>query len=421
MYFEASYIGRKARNLLASRDVNALNNIVDPQSGMDWYTAAGMLVDFRNANMFIDDVPTIAYFENLFPALAGGGSTATQTIYGAVARDCENNYVRDSVTGLCPAGTRDIGGGNLNDYTFLQLILDDLGIFPNMFYHPQYAAFSAFGSFAKSDYHGATFTLRQRLGRTLTYDINYTWSKSMDNASGLQTGTSYGSQFVLNALRPEDNYAVSDFDVRHSVNANFIFQLPFGKGRQYFSGINSIADTFLGGWQLAGIYRWNTGLPLSVPFDGSVWATNWNVQSSGVRVKPLQIQVNRDTQNAFADPQAAFNALRNARPGETGDRNQLRLPGYSTLDLGLSKTFNMPWSENHKLAVRWEVINITNFQSFNADNFSVTSFALGTDPDICVPNPDPDKDCRAPGDFGRIFTSIQGVPRRMQFGLRYSF
>ncbi len=423
MYFEASYIGRKAKNLLASRDVNALNNIVDPASGMDWYTAAGLLANYRNSNTLIGNVPAIAYFENLFPGIAGTftglGANSTQEIYAAIARDCGNNYSRSG--GMCPAGSADIGGFEINDYTYLQLLIDDIGRFPNMFYHPQYAAFSAYGSFAESDYHGATFSLRQRLAETLSYDINYTWSKSIDNASGLQTGGSYGSQFVLNALRPEDNRAVSDFDVRHSVNANFIFQVPVGKGKAYFNNMNSIADAFLGGWQLAGIYRWNTGLPLAVPYDGSIWATNWNVQSSGTRVRPLQLQVNRDTQNAFSDPQAAYNSFRNARPGETGERNVFRLPGYSTLDLGLSKNFKMPWSENHKLAVRWEVINVANSQAFNADNFSVSSFGLGTDPDICLPNPDPLKDCKAPGDFGKIFTSIQGNPRRMQFGLRYSF
>lgn len=424
MYFEASYIGRKARHLLASRDVNALNNMVDPASGLDWYTAMGRLVDYRNSNTLISNVPAIPYFENLFPGIAGTfsglGANSTQEIYAAIARDCGNNYRRDSM-GNCPAGSNDIGGFDINDYTFLQLLIDDIGRFPNMFYHPQYAAFSAFGSFAKSDYHGGTFSLRQRMGTTLTYDINYTFSKSLDDASGLQTGGSYGSQFVLNALRPEDNYGPSDFDTRHSVNANFIFQAPIGKGKRFFSGVNSLVDTLIGGWQLAGIYRWNSGLPLSVPSDGSIWATNWNVQSSGTRVSPLQMQVNRQTQSAFANPQAAYNAFRNARPGETGERNVFRLPGYSTLDLGLSKTFKMPWSENHKLAVRWEVINVMNFQYFNADNFSVTSYALGTDPNICVPDPNPLKNCVVASDFGKIFSSIQGVPRRMQFGLRYAF
>ena len=130
--------------------------------------------------------------------------------------------------------------------------------------------------------------MRQRLGNTLSYDINYTYSKSMDDASGLQTGGSYGSQFILNPLRQQDNYSVSDFDTTHVVNANFIFQMPFGKGRSYFSDANAFVDAVIGGWQLAGVYRWNSGLPVGTPFDGQVWATNWNVQSAGVRIRDLE-------------------------------------------------------------------------------------------------------------------------------------
>jgi hypothetical protein len=404
MYFEASYIGRKARHLLAARDVMALNNLVDPGSGLDWYTAAGMLHDLRAADTPISSIPNIPYFNHFFPNAGASlaafwgddtylGFTPTQAVYYMVARD----------------------GYDILDWTFVQSALDDdysgAGAWHNLFFHPQYAAFSAFSSVAKSDYNAATFSLRQRLGRTLTYDINYTWAKSFDNASGLQTGDSYGSQFILNPLRPDDNYSVSDFDIRHSVNANFVFQFPFGKGRKWLNGMNSFSETLLGGWQLAGIYRWNTGLPIFSPFDAAQWATNWNAQSSGTRVRPIQIQVDRNTQNAFGDPQAAYNAWRNARPGETGDRNVLRLPGYSTLDLGLSKTFDMPWNEDHKLQFRWEVINITNTQYFNADEFSRSTWGLQQDSDIG----------EASSDFGKIFTSIQGVPRRMQFGLRYSF
>jgi hypothetical protein len=152
---------------------------------------------------------------------------------------------------------------------------------------------------------------------------------------------------------------------------------------------------------------------LTVPVDAAQWATNWNAQSAGTRIRPIQIHVDRNTQNAFADPQDAFNSFRNARPGETGERNALRLPGYSALDLGLSKTFDMPWREGHKLQFRWEVINVLNKQYFNVTGNDLTrsSWGLPQDPETRG----------AAGDFGRIFSTIQGVPRRMQFGLRYSF
>ncbi len=394
MYFEASYIGRSARNLFGSRDIMALNNLVDPQTGMDWYTAAGMLHDLRAANTPILNVPAIPYFENLFntAGLFGApGTTSTQGIYNLIDRN----------------------GFDILDWTFVQLLIDDRGRngTRNLFFHPQYAAFSAFGTFAKSNYHGGTFSLRQRLGQTLSYDINYTFSKSMDDVSGLQTDGSYGGQFLLNPLRPEDNYSVSDFDSKHVVNANFVFDLPIGRGRSWFSNMNSFADAILGGWSLRGIYRWNTGQPLSTPFDQAQWATNWNVQSNGTRLRNVDYRAVRNTQNFFSDPQAAFNSFRNARPGETGERNTLRLPGFQTMDMGLSKTFKMPWSEGHAVSLRWEVFNVTNIQYFAATNFTRSSYGLPQDPETAS----------APGDFGRLFSDIQGNPRRMQFGIRYSF
>lgn len=397
IYIEASYIGRKARNLLGSRDVNALNNLVDRTSGMDWYTAAGILHDYRARNTPITSVPNIPYFQNLFPGIGGVYSgnaalTSTQEIYNLVARE-------------------GVGGYDILDWTYVQLLIDDLGRTPNYFYHPQYAAFSAFGSFAKSDFNGGSFSIRQRLGETLSYDLNYTFSKSFDNVSGLQTGSSYGSQFLLNALRPEDNYAYSDFDTRHVLNANFIFQMPVGKGKKFFNNMNSIADVFFGGWQLAGIYRYNSGQPISSPFDAAQWATNWNVQSNGTAIGPVDFGVNRTTRNAFTNPAAAFKMFRNARPGETGQRNNFRSSGYSTLDMGLSKSFKMPYGENHSVQIRWEVINVMNYQYLNADNLTRSTYGLPQDPDLT----------NAPSDFGNIYTSILGTPRRMQFGIRYSF
>jgi hypothetical protein len=400
-YFEASYIGRAARNLFATRDVMALNNLVDPASGMDWYTAAGILHDLRAANTPIDQVQSLPFFQNLFPGYTttvnGVALNSTQRVYRLVARD--------GLTG--PVG----GGFDILDWTFIQLLIDDRGIHPNMFFHPQYAAFSAFGTTAYSDYNGLVLSLRQRLGNTLSYDINYTYSVSKDNASGLQTGDSYGSQFILNPLRPEDNYAYSDFDARHILNANFIFQFPFGRGRSLFSNVNKWADAFIGGWQLTGVYRFNSGLPLSTPIDAAQWATNWNAQSNGTRIGDVDAEVVRSTQNFFANPQAAFNSFRNARPGETGERNVFRLPHYQTLDLGLSKSFNMPWSENHKLQLRWEVFNVQNFQYLDAGNLTRTTWGLPQDPELGT----------AASSFGKIFDRIQGSPRSMQFGLRYSF
>ena len=217
MYFEASYIGRSARNLLAAQDVAALNNLVDPQSGMDWYQAANLLVDAQKAGVPITSLGPIPYFENLFPtAMAALGvfglpaNNNTQAIYGLFADD----------------------GFGIRDYTFIQLIIDDAtafglpvnpGIFPNMFYHPQYAAFSSFGTTANpiitADIHIATETWELRCPMILTTPFQNRWIMLPD----FQTGASYGSQFILNPLRPDDNYSLSDFDAKHVVKCELSF------------------------------------------------------------------------------------------------------------------------------------------------------------------------------------------------------
>ena len=414
--FEASYVGRFARKLLASRDIMQLNNIRDPQSGMTYYEAVNQLVSWKYANREINSVPDIPFFNNLFPFMPdwwGDPSlTPTQAAYAFVA----------------PAA---LGGDENTDYTFLQLLWDDSpncttcpfgggpARFNNMFYQPQFGALSAFSTIAYSNYNSLQLSLRQRLRDDVTFDFNYTYGHSLDNASGLQNSTSYGTAFIVNALTPDQNYGSSDFDARHIINANWVVGLPFGRGKRFLTSASGFVEQAFGGWQTTGIFRWNSGLPIpQAPVDCCVWATNWNVQSNGVRVRPVQSTPTRNglngTPNLFSDPEAAYQSFRPARPGEVGDRNTLRMPSYISLDMGLYKSFKMPW-EGHALQFRWEVFNVTNTQRF--DGLTIADLSLGTDPFLGgTPN----------SDFGR-FTSTQAplnetkAGRVMQFALRYTF
>lgn len=410
LYVEASYVGRKARNLLVQRDIMAPNNLVDPRSKTDWYTAAGKIYDHFYAGRSFDTIAAIPYFENLFPTL--GANLGPQ-----VGINFANST--QAVAFLNEAGA-------YGDWTFLQALLDDgdiggnfpgVGTWKNFFYQPQYGAFAAFSTVGKSDYHGGSVSIRQRLGESATLDFNYTFSKSMDDSSGLQTSGSYGAAFVLNALRQQDSYAVSDFDTRHIINANGLWQLPFGKNRKFFSDLNPFADAVLGGWQLGGIFRWNSGTPFNNLTDLSGWATNWNLRSSVARTAPIQTSITRGgngkNPNLFSDLDALLKSVRPPRPGETGDRNVFRGSSFSQVDLNLGKSFTMPWSENHRLQFRWEVFNVFNKQYF--DEGSITDFSyLPVDPF------DPESSARLAEGTGE-FTDIKGIARRMQFVLRYSF
>lgn len=404
---QASYIGRLARNLIASRDVMALNNLVDPLSGMDWYTAAGILENLRQANTPISSVPQIPFFANFLPA--------------NIAQLMNDNYF-GGCCGVFPTTnlnqTQAVYAVALNfygnDWTDTQDVIED-GLGRNIFFHPQYGALSAFSSIAKSNYHAGTLSIRQRLGRSLTMDFNYSLSHSHDDASGLQTSGAFGGAFILNPLRQQDQYAESDFDVRHIINANAVWELPFGRGRTFFGNTGKLGDALLGGWQLSGIFRWNSGLPIFNPYDDARWATNWNVQSSGVRIRPVQTCPARGGRLFDSCLLQAYTSFRGAFAGETGDRNVLRLPGYVNLDMGLSKSFNMPWSEKQKLQIRFEAFNVTNTQRMGDIDTSRSGFGLQLDPHINVTSV-----ADIPTNWSN-FISIQGQPRVMQLGVRFTF
>ncbi|HZS10318.1 MAG TPA: TonB-dependent receptor [Blastocatellia bacterium] len=408
--FEFSYVGRAARNLIVVRDIMQPNNLVDSKSGMDWYTAARMLHDLRNANTPIASVGAIPYFENLFPGLAGPRTilgvpttlTASQAAYRLHAKTA-------------------VGGANDTDFTDIQFRIDDAGIFPNAFFHPQYAALQTFSTVGRSDYHGGTLTIRQRFKNDVFFDFNYTLSKSMDNGSTLETLRAL-SNVLRNSFDPDLQYSVSNFDIRHSFNANWLVALPFGHGKKFLSNLHPAANVLLGGWQMAGIMRYSTGTPTGSPADVQ-WATNWQSTSWGVRLQPVSSSPTANVAdstgvqrpNLFSDPLAVYRSFRNALAGEAGDRNitTIRLPAYFVLDASLSKTFQMPYAERHQLQFRWEVFNVTNTQPFGA----ISTLSL---------NPDPFNATAQPAAFGRFTGSQTPVGesrpgRLMQFALRYSF
>jgi len=443
-----SYIGRMARSLLARRDATAFNDVRDPKSGMDWYTAATMLEKQRQKGVDTSQIASIPFFDNLFPA---GMAAIFNNAFG-LDPVCSAS---DPNPGFDPTWSntqffyamQSRGGGTVpsnpcaffpgNDWTDTEALVDqvangNLGTtpFPTRFEQPQYGALSAWSTIGNSNYHALTVSLRQRLS-SLTLDVNYSFSHSLDDSSGLQSDFGYGSQnnsgpFIENPIRQRDNYSNSDFDIRHLINASAVWLMPFGKGRAHMNTDNRAVQAVLGGWQLSGIFRWNTGLPISSPFDDARWATNWNDQALVTPINPIHTcptRIGTPTSSggtgapklfggSGCDIKAIYQNFRNAYPGETGPRNFLRYPGYTNVDLGLGKTLNMPWSEKQHLQLRWDVFNVANRQTFGLIDLSRTGFGVVRDPGLRGSNP--------PRNWSN-FTNIQGNPRVMQVGARFSF
>lgn len=397
IWVDVAYIGRQARNLLIGRDVMMLRDIRDPRSGMS-YNEAGTILDRQlQAGVPYTQVASLAFYDNMWApgtlgtmifGPSGAGLTNTQAVYE-----------------LQPLA---------GDWTYTMTTLDDI-TGSRYFTQGQYDALSAFGTVGSSDYHGGTVSVRQRLAG-LTWDFNYTFSHSFDEASGLQTGGLFGSTFVLNAFKLGDQRAESDFDVRHVVNFNGIWEVPVGRGRKYASGMNGFLDAVFGGWQLSGIYRYQSGIPWTGGyFDSTGWQTNWQIRSYNVNLAPVATGYNYgsasnscssgcDIPNLFADPDAVYASFRTPHPGETGTRNAIRYPPTWNIDAGLYKSFNMPWKEGHKLTFRWEVFNVLNKPFFNGQATGVIGYTGSS----------------ASTNFGR-YTQMANSPRIMQFALRYDF
>jgi hypothetical protein len=249
-----------------------------------------------------------------------------------------------------------------------------------------------------ASYHGMTLSLRRALSNGISFDFNYTWSHAIDLGSAAESGAGKQGASIQNIFNVREFRGSSDFDMRHNISANFLYELPVGKGRRFLTNIPTWADYAIGGWQLSSVIRYRAGLPTTVAGDLAYNANYW-LSSLAILTAPLhntgvQIDANGNP-SIFGNASAASN-FADELPGHSGTRAAVRLAPFFNTDLTLAKTFRLPW-EGHRLQFRAEAFN-----AFNNVNFYNPSLSL-----------------TAPSTFGE-FQSVTD-PRTMQFALRYEF
>jgi hypothetical protein len=472
---QVSYVGRFGRDLLTQRDLTQPLNIKDPQSGIDYYTAASALSNLArkfalnnrvncglggSANYYqavittssptsgpcmgnpsdISQVsaaalgPTAQYWVDMLPALRPGGTQYVDLFTGFVpaAGASTTDGLLQSVfdlyynPGLSVIGDEIVGLADIDLYGGLG---DNAGTGPYFFNGPPTLASGAgqflnnqaismygWSSIGSSSYHALQVNLRKQVSHGIQFDLNYTYSKSIDITSAAsRVGFSvYGYQNIglvgsrlANAFSPNLARAVSDFDSTHQFNLNWVAELPVGRGRAFAGSVHGLLDAFIGGWSTSGVARWTSGFPFSVD-GGQRWPTDWFLTAvTQMTAKPKTGTFKKaGSVNLFADPVAAQQDFTLPLPGQVGSRNVLRGNGYADWDMSLYKTWKMPYRETHSLQFRWDVFNVTNLTRFNAQ--SVGSSALLTSL------------TQSPNNFG-AYTSLLTQPRVMQFALRYEF
>jgi hypothetical protein len=407
---EVAYVGRLGRRLMQEEDLAAPLDIRDPVSGMDYFTAATLFTKAAENGVPIQNFgpgSTIPFWENVFPGAAGvplqslcapGASTsmtptATQAMYDVFACTTHNETAAlFRVDTGCFPSCATIGGQ----------------ITPNAFFHPQFSSLYSWRSIGNSSYNGLQLMLRRKLTNGLQWEFNYTYSKSMDIGSNAERINAHeflsGFSQVINTWSPNQLRAVSDFDTTHQINTNWVYELPVGRGKTFGASSGAWLNALVGRWQWSGLARWTSGFPTSM-YCYFCYPTNWYLESgailSGPRPKSGAFIDKDGDPNIFKDPGTAIKSFRFSYPGESGQRNEIRGPGYFGIDGGLSKSWMIKESQDLKFS--WEVFNVT-----NSVRFDVGPLPQG--------NGQIDK---APV-FGK-YTSTLTNPRVMEFALRYSF
>ena len=391
-HIETSYIGRLSRHSLVADDVGMYTNLIDPKSGQSYFQAATIMQQYVRQNLPASKVPSIPFFQDLYPGYAGGGLTATQNIYQSAwtlnpASDTTALQVIDaSATGCSPCSV--------------------LG--PNALYNAQYVALTAFRSIGSGDYHAFEATIRKQYSSGLQFDLNYTLSKCIDLGSTRESDGPNGPQsnglgLIQNPWNPGQMRAVCDYDVRNLVSAFMVAELPFGRGHLVARNSNKFLNAIIGGWQLSAIWRQSSGLPVGVS-NGGYWPTNWNYPPYATQTGSFQEGTTKNSSaggpNVFPDPTAAFNAFQLTYPGQSGSRNVVRGDGFFTIDTALSKRFPMFYNEKHSIQIRAEAFNLTNSVRFDANQLSLSMSNSVS--------------------FGK-YSGTLNTPRVIQFGGRYEF
>ena len=262
---------------------------------------------------------------------------------------------------------------------------------------------------SSSNYHSLQMSWNRRFSKGLLLGVTHTWSKALGTqAADLPGITAFGAPRIDINQRLA-NYAPQDFDRRHNFNINWVYEIP--KATR-----NPGLALFLNGWQVSGIYRYQTGAPYNVGFNIpglSGYGVTGTQQIEGGRIAI----VGNPGSGASSDPYRQFNVAAFTTPGlgslglESG-RNFLYRPPINALDATLSKTFR--FKERMGVELRLDAFNAFNHTQFDVINstLSVTSLT----------NPTPTNLASETGNrtgFGAV-TAVR-PPRNMQISARFSF
>jgi hypothetical protein len=237
---------------------------------------------------------------------------------------------------------------------------------------------------ANSIYNGFELRVEKRFSHGLQFLGTYTNQKSIDNASIAgnseyidgTAGSSLAQIQDPNCLACERS--LSQFDISQIAQFSAVYEIPFGRGKQFGGGVNKFVDAALGGWQVNGIYRWDSGLPLILYLNGGTSVPTFGNQRPDLNA-PLERAGNWNIDQYFSCGACAAEATK-PLPYALGTAPRVlpnvRAPGTNNMSASIFKEFPLGF-EGARLQFRAESFNTFNHVQFGAPNTTVGGGAFG--------------------------------------------
>jgi hypothetical protein len=279
------------------------------------------------------------------------------------------------------------------DFTFIQTV-EDMG---------------------NAEYNSLAVKITRRFSGGLSLTSAYTYSKSIDDTSGIRV-QGYDTLFPQNSACIRCERGLSSFDTRNRLVVSPLYELPVGKGK-LLNINNSFANAIIGGWQVGGIMTIQSGIPQTITI-GSV--DNSNTQTGYDRPNYVSgTSVNASNQapggwyNRTAFIEAPFGSFGNV------SRDTAIAPGVFTINAELHKNFRMPYNEHHQLQFRAEAFNLLNHPNWGQPNGNILAGSV-------IPGAPAGTARSSFGTISGLAGQLNGFPatipmRQLQLGLKYTF
>ena len=354
---EVRYVGNRGTDLVRAID---LNQLLLPDAFVE---------DFQRAqrNLAANGHPGIGERLQVFPRLGFGGFLHD----GGVQNWIRNGEIGQYIGGFLAPNRRFFFAGEGGEGFGATL---PIGYF---YTNPNTYVGDVVGNHSFSEYNALQLEVRRAWRSGFTGQLNYTWGRAMTDFGGSQSNF----RALFDNAQPELEIMRPDYDINHTLNANWVWEIPVGQGRRWMSN-SSLLSSIVGGWGLSGFLRIRSGEVINIVSRrgtinrGSRALVN-TVHLDGIGVGELQNRtgvyrhpdgrVTLFDASLLTDGGGNPDIFRNPGLLEAGTlpMSPISGPWYATVDIGLRKNIALPFSAGSRMQIRVDAFNVFNRVNFN--------------------------------------------------------